>query len=63
MFPVVIGVKRKIILFTPLLDNKTACFMFCKSDVPFLKMDLMKFLFCVHEIVLLDKVTRIAQIE
>ena len=26
-------------------------------------MDLMKLLFCIHEIILLDKVTRIAKIE
>ena len=63
MFPVVIGVERKIILFAPLPDSKAAGFLICKSDGPFLKMDLMKFLSCVHEMILLDKVTRIAQIE
>ena len=63
MFPVVIGVERKMILFTSLPDGKTACFLLGKSDGPFLKMDLVKFLFCIHEIILLDKVTRIAQIE
>ena len=60
---VVIGVERKIILFTPLPDSKAAGFLICKSDGPFLKMDLMKFLSCIHEMILLDKVTRIAQIE
>ena len=63
MFPVVIGVERKIILFTPLPDSKAAGFLICKSDGPFLKMDLMKFLSCIHEMILLDKVTRIVQIE
>ena len=63
MFPVVIGVERKIILFTPLPDSKAAGFLICKSDGLFLKMDLMKLLFCIHEIILLDKVTRIAKIE
>lgn len=47
MFPVVIGVERKIILFTPLPDSKAAGFLICKSDGPFLKMDLMKFLSCI----------------
>ena len=55
MFPVVIGVKRKIVLFAPLPDSKTAGFLICKSDGPFLKMDLVKFLFCIHEMILLDK--------
>ena len=63
MFPVVIGVKRKIILLTPLAYSKAAGFLISKSDGPFLKMDLMKFLSCVHEMILLDKMTRIAQIE
>ena len=63
MFPVVIGVKWKTILFIPLPDSKTAGFLVCKSDGSFLKMDLMKLLFCIHEIILLDKVTRIAKIE
>ena len=58
-----LGVERKIILFTPLPDSKAAGFLICKSDGPFLKMDLMKFLSCIHEMILLDKVTRIAQIE
>lgn len=63
MFPVVVGVKRKIILLAPLADSKAAGFLICKSDCLFLKMDLMKFLSCIHEMILLDKVTRIAQIE
>ena len=32
MFPVVIGVKWKLILFTPLPNGKTAGFLICKSD-------------------------------
>ena len=63
MFLGVIGVKRKIILFAPLPDSKVADLLICKSDDPFLKMYLMKFLSCIHEMILLDKVTRIAQIE
>lgn len=55
MFPVVIGVERKIILFTPLSDSKAAGFLISKSDGPFLKRDLMKFLSCIHEMILLDK--------
>lgn len=47
MLPVVIGVERKIILFAPLPDSKAAGFLICKSDGPFLKMDLMKFLSCI----------------
>ena len=63
MLPVVIGVERKIILFALLPDSKATGFLICKSDAPFLEMDLMKFLSCIHEMILLDKVTRIAQIE
>ena len=63
MFPVVIGVERKIILFASLPDSKAAGFLISKSDGPFLKMDLMKFMSCVHEMILLDKVIRIVQIE
>ena len=63
MFPVVIGMKRKIILFAPLPDSKATGFLISKSDGPFLKMDLMKLLSYIHEMILLDKVTRIAQIE
>lgn len=55
MFPVVIGVKRKIILLTSLAHSKAAGFLISKSDGPFLKMNLMKFLSCIHEIILLDK--------
>ena len=55
MFPVVIGVERKIILFTPLSYGKATGFLISKSDGSFLKMNLMKFLFCIHEIILLDK--------
>ena len=55
VFPVIIGVERKIILFTPLPDSKAAGFLIGKSDGPFLKMDLVKFLFCIHEMILLDK--------
>ena len=43
--------------------SRAAGFLICKFDGPFLKMDLMKFLSCIHEMILLDKVTRIAQIE
>lgn len=46
---------RKIILFTPLSDSKAAGFLISKSDGPFLKMNLMKFLSCIHEMILLDK--------
>ena len=63
MFPIVIGVERKIILFASLPDSKAAGFLICKSEGPFLKIDLMKFLSCIHEMIRLDKVTRIAQIE
>lgn len=55
MLYAVIGVKRKIVLFAPLPDSKAAGFLISKSDGPFLKMDLVKFLFCIHEMILLDK--------
>ena len=63
MSPVVIGVKRKIILFASLLDSKAAGFLNSKSDGSFQQMDLMKFLSCIHEMLPLDKITLIAQIE
>ena len=47
--------KRKIILLTPLAYSKAAGFLISKSDGPFLKMNLMKFLSCIHETILLDK--------
>lgn len=40
---------------TPLQDSKVAGFLISKFDHPFLKMNLMKFLSCVHEMILLDK--------
>ena len=55
MLPVVIGVKRKNILLSPLSYSKATGFLISKSDGPFLKMDLVKFLFCIHEMILLDK--------
>ena len=54
-FSVIMSVKRKVILFTPLPDSKAAGFLISKSDDLFLKMDLMKFLSCIHEMILLDK--------
>lgn len=57
MLLVVIGVERKVILFTPLSDSKAAGLLICKSDGPFLKMNLVKFLYYIHEMILLDKVT------
>ena len=54
-----VGVERKIILFAPLPDRKVADLLIYKSDGPFLKMGLMKFLSSIHEMCLLDKVTRI----
>lgn len=42
MFPVVIGVKRKMILFTPLPDSKTVCFLLSKFDGPFQKSRFLK---------------------
>ncbi|RHT81406.1 hypothetical protein DW725_12610 [Clostridiaceae bacterium AM27-36LB] len=63
MLPVVIGVKGKMINLTPLPDSQPAGFLFRKATSPFLKTDLMKFLFCIHKIILLDRVTRFVQIE
>lgn len=55
VFPVIIGVERKIILFTPMLDSKTAGFLNSESDGPFLKMNFIKFLYYIYEMILLDK--------
>lgn len=48
-FPVVISVDGKVIIFTPLLDSKTTCFLINKALSPFIKMELMKFLIGFHE--------------
>ena len=44
---------EEIVRLDPHVD--VAMFCICKSDGPFLKMDLVKFLFCIHEMILLDK--------
>lgn len=55
MFPVVIGVKGKMIYFTQLPNSQAVGFLFRKAVSPFLKMNLMKFLLCIHKIIFLDK--------
>jgi hypothetical protein len=56
-------VNRQLILITPLADGQPAGFLSFKSGGPFIETNLVKFLFCTHEIILLDKMTRIAQFE
>ena len=53
-FPVIIGMNRKIILFTPLSDGKATGLLLRKSNCPFLEMGLAKFLPSVHKMLLLD---------
>lgn len=55
VLPVIISVKRKVILFAPLSDSKAAGFLIIKSDGPFLNLNPMKFLSCIHEMIFLDK--------
>ena len=62
VFPVVVSVNGKVVLLTPLYDGQATGFLIGEPGSPFLKMSLMKFLFCIHGIILL-KVTRIAQFE
>lgn len=44
-----------MIYFTPLPDSQVAGFLFRKAASLFLKMDLIKFLFGIYKIILLDK--------
>ena len=53
VLPVVVCVDGKVILIAPLSDGQAAGFLIGEAGSPFLKMGLMKFLFCVHEINLL----------
>ena len=54
MFPVIVGMDRIVVLFTPLSDGKTAVSLFLEEADPLIEFCLMKFLFCVHENLLND---------
>ena len=53
MLPVIVGVDRESVIGAELFDCETAVSLFLKYSGPFGKIDLVKFLFCVHEIILL----------
>lgn len=52
MLPVVVGVNRNVVQDTPFLNGNTALSLILKTLVPHGRILLMKFLFCVHEILL-----------
>lgn len=58
LFLVVVSVERRVILVTSLLGSKATGFLLSKSDGPFLKMNQMKFLSCIHEMIRLDKMNK-----
>ena len=61
MLPVIVGMERVVVLFTPLSDGKTAVSLFLEEADPLVEFCLMDFLFCVHE-KLLDDIARNARI-
>ena len=65
VLPVIVGMERVVVLFTPLPDGETAVSLFLETTDPLGEFCLMNFLFCVHENLLDDiaRNARIAQIE
>ena len=61
VLPVIVGMERVVVLFTPLSDGETAVSLFLEETDLLIEFCLMNFLFCVHEN-LLDDIARNARI-